>query len=129
MARTPSAGKAAAAAPGGTAKATPRTPSLGAGDDAGSVASSKKQLQFKTPRAGAPPGGVASKSSAKKRPLAIQEEVDEPVPKKGKTPAKVSKKVLCSAGICPVAVRRTRLSSLLLGAEKRGYAPRPPASA
>jgi len=125
--RTP---RAAAAAQGGAAKATPRSPSLSAGDNAGSVASSKKQLQFKTPRAGAAPGGVASKSSAKKRPLAIQEEVDEPVPKKGKTPVKVSKKVLCSAGIsaavlqCEGQVSSARSSV----AEEFGCAPRPPAS-
>ena len=79
-AKTP-VSKAKAAKPS-TAKATPKSPSLDLSDDAGNIASSKKQLQFKTPAAKA--AGV----SAKKRPLAIKEE-EEPVAKKGKTPSKV----------------------------------------
>lgn len=81
-AKTP-VSKAKAAKPS-TAKATPKSPSLDLSDDAGNIASSKKQLQFKTPAAKA--AGVSA--SAKKRPLAIKEE-EEPVAKKGKTPSKV----------------------------------------
>jgi hypothetical protein len=82
------------------AKATPKSPSLGMGDDTGNIASSKKQLNFKTPRAAA--AADAAKSSAKKRPLAIQEEEEEPAAKKGKTPGKVSKKV--AQQYCPPAL-------------------------
>ena len=77
------------------AKATPKSPSLGMGDDTGNIASSKKQLNFKTPKAAA--AADAAKTSAKKRPLVIQEEEEEPAAKKGKTPGKVSKKVLRSS--------------------------------
>lgn len=68
-------------------KATPKSPSLDMGDDAGNIASSRKQLLFKTP-------ADTTKSSAKKRPLAIQEENEVPASKKGKSPGMVSKKVL-----------------------------------
>ena len=90
-ARTPGskAGKTALSTtkPSAAKAATPKSPSLDMGDDAGNIASSKKQLLFKTP-------ADTSKSSAKKRPLAIQEEDEVPASKKGKSPGRVSKKVL-----------------------------------
>ena len=86
-AKTPAA-KASAGKPN-TAKQTPKSPSLSLNDDTGNIASSKKQLNFKTPTAKA--AGAQASSASKKRPLTIQEE-EEPATKKGKTPAKVSKK-------------------------------------
>jgi len=81
----------AKAAKQSTAKATPKSPSLDLSDDAGNIASSKKQLQFKSTPAAKAAGASAS---AKKRPLAIKEE-EEPVAKKGKTPSKVSAHANC----------------------------------
>jgi ribosomal RNA methyltransferase Nop2 len=86
-AKTPAA-KATAGKPS-TAKQTPKSPSLSLNDDTGNIASSKKQLNFKTPAAKA--AGAPASSASKKRPLTIQEE-EEPATKKGRTPAKVSKK-------------------------------------
>ena len=86
-AKTPVA-KATAGKPS-TAKQTPKSPSLSLNDDTGNIASSKKQLNFKTPAAKA--AGAQASSASKKRPLTIQEE-EEPATKKGRTPAKVSKK-------------------------------------
>ena len=88
-AKTP-ASKAKAAKPS-TSKQTPKSPSLDLSDDTGNIASSKKQLLFKTPAAKAAAAGPTA-SAAKKRPLAIQEETESPA-KKGKTPGKTSKKV------------------------------------
>ena len=76
-----------------TVKHTPKSPSLDMNDDTGSIESSKKQLRFKTPAA--KQGAEAEdqkKASAKKRPLAIQEE-EEPAAKKGKSPGKMTVKV------------------------------------
>ena len=100
-AKTP-VSKAKAAKPS-TAKATPKSPSLDLSDDAGSIASSKKQLQFKSTPAAKAAGASAS---ARKRPLAIKEE-EEPVAKKGKTPSKVGahanfKKIHKQCAISPI---------------------------
>jgi len=111
-AKTP-VSKAKAAKPS-TAKATPKSPSLDLSDDAGSIASSKKQLQFKSTPAAKAAGASAS---ARKRPLAIKEE-EEPVAKKGKTPSKVGahanfKKIHKQSAISPIHLPPPALSPFL----------------